>query len=208
MLPMLINFILFQSIWFGCILIGNSFLPIALGLVAFHLYYTKCSKSDVAIITASVFIGLFVDSILMAFGVFEFNHGVVIPFLIPPWLVVIWAGFAMTLNHSLRYFQYKPWLAFIGGSVSGPLSYLAGARLGAIEVPLGLWQTAITFAVIWGPLFLLLTQWAKRMNQPEDQIKKAQANNVKIKEVQNKEVQNKDVEIKEVQVKPPQEQKS
>ena len=162
---MLINFILFQLIWFGCILIGNTFLPVGLALVAFHLYHTKYNKPDVVIILASVAIGLFIDSLLMAFGVFQFNHGVVIPFIIPPWLVLIWAGFAMTLNHSLKYFQQKPWLAFIGGSISGPLSYLAGARLGAIEVPLGIWQTAIVFAVIWGPLFLLLTQWGKRLSQ-------------------------------------------
>ena len=196
---MLINFILFQSIWFGCILFGNTFLPVAIALVAFHLYYTKCSKPDVVIITASAVIGLFVDSMLMAFGVFEFNHGVVVPFLIPPWLVLIWAGFAMTLNHSLRYFQQKPWLAFVGGSISGPLSYLAGARLGAIEIPLGLWQTAIIFAVIWGPLFLLLTQWTKGMNQ---------SIYIQPNDVQTKEFQTKDVENKEVQVNQPQEQKS
>ncbi|GAB3000473.1 DUF2878 domain-containing protein [Psychrosphaera aestuarii] len=165
---MLLNFILFQTIWFGCIYIGNSFVPVGALLIAFHFYKTHFLKEDVVIIALCIVTGLVLDSLVMAYGVFSFNHGIVIDFLIPPWLVLIWAAFGMTLNHSLAYFQQKPLLAFVGGSISGPLSYLAGARLGAIETPYDFWWTFLIFSIIWGPVFMLLSQCSKKLNEKFD----------------------------------------
>ncbi|QTH62866.1 DUF2878 domain-containing protein [Psychrosphaera ytuae] len=163
---MLLNFVFFQLIWFGSILIGNAFIPLAALIFFLHFRFTSETQHDKKIMAIAALIGVVVDSLLMFFGVFEFQHGLLVHWLIPPWLVVLWMAFAMTLNHSLAYFQKQPLLAFIGGAVSGPLSYLAGVKLGAIQIGYSYSVTFIVFAFIWGPLFWGLTRYIDWLNHP------------------------------------------
>ncbi len=165
---MLMNFVYFQVLWFGNILLGNVFVPVSIVILLLHLKQSLNYENDLIIMSVCGLGGFLLDSALIHFGVMEFNHGQISSFFIPPWLIMIWLGFAMTLNHSMHYFQQKPLWAFIGGGIAGPLSYLAGARLGAIEVPLGYMTTFIVFACIWAPLFYLLTRWAKSLNLKDD----------------------------------------
>lgn len=161
---MLLNFVLFQLVWFGCILLGNIFIPVAIVAFYLHFRFANNTEHDLKIMTLAATIGLVVDSVVMAFGVFEFQHGIILGWLIPPWLVVLWMAFAMTLNHSLGYFQKKPWLAFLGGAISGPLSYLAGVKLDAIQIGYSYTVTFLVFAIIWGPLFFGLTRYVHYLN--------------------------------------------
>lgn len=169
---MILNFLFFQIIWFGCIYLGNVFIPVALVLVLIHFNHMDSTEHDAHIMVLAAALGFSIDSALMHFGVMTFESGLISSYFIPPWLIMLWAGFAMTLNHSLYYFQEKPLLAFFGGAIAGPLSYLAGAKLGAVELGQGYITSFVIFACIWGPLFLGLTQYVKSMNdnlykQPE-----------------------------------------
>jgi hypothetical protein len=162
---MLVNFLYFQVLWFGCILLGNVFLPVALVIFLIHTKESAVGQNDLFIMLCCGVIGLIVDSILLNLNVFTFSHGQVTTNIIPPWLVAIWIAFGMTLNHSLNYFQNRPALAFVAGAFGGPLSYLAGAKLGAIAIPLGYLQTFIIFACIWAPLFFLLAVGTRMLNE-------------------------------------------
>jgi hypothetical protein len=76
----------------------------------------------------------------------------------PLWLVSLWVLFATTLNHSLRWFQRHLWLAVLAGGIAGPLSYLAGDRLGALQVSIPLLPVlSLTWALAL-PLMLLATR--------------------------------------------------
>lgn len=166
----LLNIVFFQAIWFGCILLGNLFLPVAVLIVGIHFTLNKSRGIDIRLMLLAAIIGLIVDSVLLSAGVFEFEYGQVTSFIIPPWLVMLWLGFAMTINHSLKYFQSKPVWAFIGGAISGPLSYLAGVKFGAITLGYSYTITFIVFSAVWGPLFLGLTQYAKYLNDCSDHV--------------------------------------
>lgn len=162
---MILNFIFFQIIWFGCIVLGNVFIPVALVLILIHFNHADSTEHDMHIMLLAGGIGFALDSALMHLGVMRFESGLISDFFIPPWLIMLWVAFAMTLNHSLYYFQEKPLFAFIGGAVSGPLSYLAGERFGAVQFGYDTLTTAIIFACLWGPLFWALTQYMRSMNE-------------------------------------------
>jgi len=54
--------------------------------------------------------------------------------LAPGWILALWALFATTLNASLRWLKGRPVLAVSLGAVVGPLSYVAGVKLGAVAL--------------------------------------------------------------------------
>jgi len=89
------------------------------------------------------------DSVLQMTSVIDF-YGWALGPLSPFWLWLLWALFAMTLNTSLRFLQtHTLWLSCIAGLILGPITYYAGAQLGAASfdnTPLHFGALAIT----WG----------------------------------------------------------
>ena len=102
-------------------------------IVAVHLIRANDSKPELVLIIIAMLIGTVWDSGLMMAGLFEFSNGVVVPAVIPLWLVAMWALFATTLNVSMKWMKGKYLIAAIIGAIGGPLAYYAGHRLGAVE---------------------------------------------------------------------------
>jgi apolipoprotein D and lipocalin family protein len=77
-------------------------------------------------------------------------------------MLSLWAAFATTLNHSLRWVVHRPMVATLLGAIGGPLAYLAGAKLGALQ--LASLQTALPLiGVAWGIAMLTLSLIAMRL---------------------------------------------
>ena len=147
---------LFQLGWFACVLGGNSpWLLLAGAALMIHLLWISRSWAEVHLVICVCLLGTVIDSLLLNMGVFEFKQ---LGVLIPLWLVVLWAVFAISLRHCLAWTAQPLWRAALLGAISGPLSYYAGHRLGAVQFPLGLWPTLIGLAVVWAGLFPAL-QW-------------------------------------------------
>ena len=70
--------------------------------------------------------------------------------IVPLWLVLLWGAFAATLAHSLDTLRSKPLLSALVGGIFAPLSYLAGANFGAVDLGYSLMTTYITLCVVWG----------------------------------------------------------
>ena len=68
----------------------------------------------------------------------------------PLWMVALWVLFASTLNCSLQWMQGRYLLAMILGAISGPLCFLAGERLGALQLNDSTWFSVGSIAVSWG----------------------------------------------------------
>jgi hypothetical protein len=64
-------------------------------------------------------------------------------------MVCLWLLFATTLNVSLRWMRSKHLLAMIFGLLGGPLAYLSGQKLGAMQL-LAQTISLIVLAVFWG----------------------------------------------------------
>lgn len=88
--------------------------------------------------------GCLLDILLWRLGLFHFPSG------FPLWLLLLWCGFALTLSHGLPWLRPLPrWQQGLFGMVGGASSYMAGAAMGAVNLPWGIWTSAVLLAVIW-----------------------------------------------------------
>lgn len=165
------NFILFQLTWF-CSVLGaaNNLQWLALcGLlifIAFHFCTTKLRYADSVIMASAFILGGLFDTLWVYLGWVSFKHAAFSP-LPPYWLICLWLAFALTINHSMSWMKSHYWLALLAGAISGPLSYLAGARLGAMQW-IHVAPAAIALTVSWAlfmPFFLWLSDFVIRKKQ-------------------------------------------
>ena len=135
----------FQAIWFSAIFGQNEFALLLVCIFACHLLISKAWRSDLKIWPIAV-VGFCGDLLLTWLGVFEFAA-------FPLWLAIIWLSFALTLLYSMAWLErFNIFGQAVIGGCTGCLSYLAGARLDAVELPFGIMTTAIILAVYWSIL--------------------------------------------------------
>ncbi len=164
----LLNFIAFQVAWFACVLGGANDRALAgtmvvAAVIGLHLALAQRPLPEALLIAVAAVIGLAWDSGLVALGLMSYPSGNFAPGLAPYWIVAMWALFATSLNLSMAWLKDRPWMAALFGAVGGPLAYLAGERLGGLQMPdpvLALGAQALGWAV----LLPMLTRLATRLN--------------------------------------------
>ncbi|TEW55266.1 DUF2878 domain-containing protein [Psychromonas sp. RZ22] len=147
---MLVNIVGFNFVWFGLIYWGNIFIPIALVMLAIHLFCISDVNNELFLIISIMSVGIIVDSLLQFNRIFIFPHSTHIPF----WLMTLWACFAATICHSLAFLARFKFLQITAGSIMAPLSYFAGERLNAVVFGYPFISTYILLGLIWTCLFL------------------------------------------------------
>ena len=131
-----LNALGFQTAWWACIAgVGHGLeipaLVYGLVLAAVHVTFAPKPRLEIQLAAIALALGVTVDTLLQATSVIQF-YGWSLAFLSPFWLWLLWVLFAMTLTTSLSFLQTKPlWLSALAGLVFGPLTYYAGAQLGA-----------------------------------------------------------------------------
>ncbi len=168
-----LNFLGFQSVWWVCVLgaaAGHPFWgPCAAGVfLSLDLTLRPDGRRQIGLIMRAAALGFVLDSGLSGMGFFTFRSNAPGDWLSPLWMVALWMVFAATLRSSLGWLLGRPWLAALLGGVGGPLSYLAGARLGAINLR-GLWVLAVVGAV-WALVTPLLAHWAAKLDRIPDPV--------------------------------------
>lgn len=163
-----VNFAAFQIGWFACILgaAHGAWLAgvgIALTIVVLHVVAAGDAIAELKLIGAAVAMGVVFDSAFAASGVVRFAAGVWSEHFTTPWLLALWALFATTLNVSLRWVKTRLALAVAFGAAGGPLAYLAGAKLGALEF-VSYAPALIGLAVAWGAAMAALVLLARRFD--------------------------------------------
>ncbi|MDJ0919216.1 MAG: DUF2878 domain-containing protein [Woeseiaceae bacterium] len=133
-----INFAAFQVGWFSSVLGGAKQLPWAgplavLAIVALHLYRSDKPQVELKLILACGVLGTVFDSLLVAANWVGYPSGMFSSFMAPYWIIAMWMLFATTLNVSMGWMKGRPWLAAVMGLIAGPLTYIAGHKLGGIE---------------------------------------------------------------------------
>jgi len=163
-----INFIAFQVAWLACVLGGAHEQALAGtlfvgGVIVLHLVLAQRRLPEVALIAFAACIGFIWDSWLVAAGLMNYPAGNFAPGFAPYWIIAMWALFATSLNLSMAWLKGRLKLAALFGAIGGPLAYLAGERLGGVQIPdpvLALGMQALGWAV----LLPLLTRLASRLN--------------------------------------------
>jgi len=158
----LINYSLFQAGWFICILgtaAGHPWPATVAGvlLVVVHLALVRDRSREVVLLLGSLLLGLLVDAIHIGTGVLVFTSGSLHAALPPPWILILWLQFAMTLHYSLAWLNGRFFLGSVLGAVSGALAYWAGVRFGAAAFGAELTRSLVQIGLSWSiVLFILL----------------------------------------------------
>ena len=112
-------------------------------MLLLHFLFSPRRRQDWRLIPVAL-AGCLLDILLWRLGLFQFPAG------FPLWLLLLWCGFALTLSHGLRWLRPLPRSQqALFGMVGGASSYVAGAAMGAVHLPWGIWISTVLLAVIW-----------------------------------------------------------
>ena len=163
-----VNFVAFQLGWFACVLGAAHAYPwlgvwVAIVIVAGNIAWSARPFAEAGFIALALLAGAAWETLLLASGALQYSAGSLLPGLPPPWILALWALFASTLNVSLGWLQGRWLLAAVLGGLSGPASYWAGARLGALNIvdPL---IFVLMLAAGWAVLTPALLALARRLS--------------------------------------------
>jgi hypothetical protein len=122
-------------------------IAIAVAIIATNLLLQASWWRSGVYVVAIAALGSLIDTVLIHCHVY--TPAGYAGWFCPPWITLLWANFATTLRASLQWLLARPVFAALLGSVAGPLSYGAAARLGAavIHEP-ATFQYAV-LAIVW-----------------------------------------------------------
>ena len=168
-MKILLNLILFQLTWMAAVGGAGQGLwwPGLVMLVVFagwHLATTPWLRQDLVLFAGVTLGGFAVDTLLLQLGVLRYATPVPSAAVAPIWIVVLWAAFALTLNHSMRFLRGKAALGVLFGLLGGPLAYWVAAKVwGAAEFGMADWQSLLCLGLAWAILTPLLMAWAVKL---------------------------------------------
>ena len=127
-----LNLIGFQTVWM--VSVGgaaNGYWwagPLALLVFAgWQLSVGPDRRADGLLLVTCALLGFAVDSLWVQLGWMQFASPLPWGNFAPIWIVAMWVGFALTLNHSMARLRQWPLAAAALGLVGGPLAYWTAA---------------------------------------------------------------------------------
>lgn len=164
----LVNAFAFKLGWLSAVFGGANELPVLViagvsSAVAIHLWRSVAPLREATLLVVAAAIGLAWDSVMVAAGWLGYPSGIFITGLAPYWIVALWVAFATTLNVTFRWLRDRLLLASMMGALFGPLSYVAGAAAGAVELvePLA---ALVSLSVAWSLLMPGLVLFARELD--------------------------------------------
>jgi hypothetical protein len=157
-----VNFLLYQMGWFCCVLGAAWGFPwlgmsLAAGLVAVHFWLAADRRVQLWLVIIAAAVGGILDTAQLWAGVFAFTSGVVVEWLPPPWMTLLWIQFATTFHFSMSWLSGRYVLCACFGLVGAPLAFFAGERLGAIDFLSPRLFHYVCLALLWSFAVPLLT---------------------------------------------------
>lgn len=165
---LILNYGLFQVVWFACVLGGANGQPllgtgVAALVIALHLYLVPGPREELSLLVSVGLLGALLDSLLVSFGWLSFPSGQFHPAMAPHWIIAMWMSFATVLNLSLGWLKGRYLLALVLGVVAGPMAYYAGAELGGVliqaDIGLALGGVALNWAIAMPLVMYLATRF-------------------------------------------------
>lgn len=168
------NLIGYQIVWFGAVIGAGRGLwwpGVSAAIVFALLHLALCRQTpaqravDVRLMLVALVCGLIMDGGLARSGLADYAAD---PLALPsggppPWILSIWASFALTLRHSMTFLLGRPLIAVLLGAIGGPLAYLGAERgWGAVVFADPRWMAIVALIVGWAIAIPLLTTLASR----------------------------------------------
>jgi hypothetical protein len=173
----LLNLSLYQLGWFCCVLGAAWGYPLfgaglALLLVVVHLLLAEAPLPELKLMLCACLLGVFVDSLQQAGGVFTFKTAPEWPLWLPLWVFVIWAQFATLFHYALAWLSGRYLLGALCGLFGGPLAYFGGVKLGAAEFGGNLLFSFTSLALVWAGTIPLLLWLSRRFGGREGRYRR------------------------------------
>jgi hypothetical protein len=168
-MKLLLNVVFFQVIWLLCVAgAGKGYawagLPALIVFCAYHAYVSTTRKADFTLMGLCILIGGACDTLLLQLGLLRFDQPVPSTEFAPVWILMLWAGFALTLNHSMAFFKGKLLASIVFGVLGGPLAYwVANHVWSAVQFTAPDWQVYGALAIVWGLLTPVLLALGSRL---------------------------------------------
>jgi Protein of unknown function (DUF2878) len=163
------NIVLYQLCWIA--FVGGAgkgyWWPGFVVLVPFLIWQLKVSpwpRADLALVLIAAVLGFAMDTAMLQANLLLYSTAVPLSGIAPIWMVGLWMGFALTLNHSMAFLKRNLVLAVVLGAVFGPLAYWIAARAwSAVHLYDPQWQALVALAIAWGAITPVLVELASRL---------------------------------------------
>ena len=150
------NIVGFQFSWWCCVLgvkSGLTYLGPFLMLVFLMVHMIRFidNSSEIKLIILFGILGTLIDTGMAYFGILIYQGTYFADTIMAPlWITAMWCGFSATINHSLSWLRNRYISSAVLGLVFGPLSYVAGAKFGAIEYNATPTIALVTISIVYG----------------------------------------------------------
>jgi len=125
-------------------------------LIAFHYAAVADIRSELNRVLPCAALGMGVDFTLAMAGVYDFGAS-----LFPLWMVCLWFVFPTVLPRAMAFLGEGTWRPIILGAIA-PANYLAGAKFGAVTLPLGDVTTMLILVPLWMVMLPLMVKFSQR----------------------------------------------
>ena len=159
-----VNFAAFQFAWLAAVWgasVGLSwFGPIMVAAwVGAYALWQNCARDDFPLWLGAAVLGGVTDSILVWSGAMVFPESAGPGFPTTLWMLALWINFAAALRHCMGWLCGRLGLGTVFGIIGGPLAYLAGEKLGAIDIQM---LSGVVMAwLVAMPCLILLEMWTR-----------------------------------------------
>lgn len=144
-LRLITNFILFQTSWFSALFLQEGALIIIAIAIFFMGLLVQSRPISFFTLVCLLPLSLLFEFIAISSGVVSYEAT-----FVPTWLVGLWVALLLTFNDSFRFMlSLKWWKLALAFAVFGPLSYMAGARFGALTISESMVHYWVLFGVMW-----------------------------------------------------------
>ncbi|MEJ0099229.1 MAG: DUF2878 domain-containing protein [Pseudomonadota bacterium] len=135
---------------------------------AWQLPQSSQRRADLWLMLGAALIGFGLDTMWVRFHLMQYAAPEPWPGVAPMWIVALWVGFALTLNHSLYPLKTRlPWSAALG-LTGGPLAYwLAQRDDHAVIIAAPSWIGLSILGLAWAIVTPLLLHAAHRLDSLE-----------------------------------------
>ncbi len=158
-LSFLIDFALFQAVWFACVLATHSpypqIFPLAGSILVIGRVIQKGRlREALPLGLACIVIGTLGDALLVKLGFLSFSS---YPNLLgaPLWMVALWMNFGLMLQPLFAWFMKNLIRILLGFSIGGALAYYSGEKLGVLTLEKD-WQSILAIGAEWALAGLVL----------------------------------------------------
>ena len=155
-----VNGIMFYTYWWLSLWgasIGNFYIGpiVAISYFILHFIIVKEKIKELKYLSLCVCIGFIFESILLYTGFLSYKSMMNF-FIVPIWVIILWAGYSLTVFHSFKYMKGRYFLSLIIGALFAPFMHISGDKIEAIILNHDILTSYFVLMLMWSVFFPLM----------------------------------------------------